>query len=298
MTQDETEASLGAESPPHPLSTSLPMRRRIAPGQDGGAAATARARDALAGAEFAPLDLAELLTLDIPERGMVLDPIIPEKGLALLYAMRGTGKTHVALGIAHAVATGGAFLNWRAPQPRRVLLVDGEMPASDLRGRLQSIVAGTGVAAAPGMLKVLAGDLLEDGVGDLADPQVQRKARALSRRRRAAHPRQPGEPHARAARKRHRRLDDDAAVAAAAAPARHLGARRASCRQERRAARRQQSRGPARYLDQPAAPERLQPGRRRALRGPRRQGPRAARRAGAAVRGDARNRGRTRRPGP
>ena len=106
---------------------------------------------------------------------MVLDPIIPEKGLALLYAVRGTGKTHVALGIAHAVATGGAFLNWRAPQPRRVLLVDGEMPVSDLRDRLKSIVAGTGVAAAPGMLKVLAGDLLEDGVGDLACPQVQRK---------------------------------------------------------------------------------------------------------------------------
>jgi hypothetical protein len=116
--------------------------------------------------EFAPLDLDDLLALAIPERGMVLDPIIPEKGLALLYAMRGTGKTHVALGIAHAVATGTAFLTWRVPQPRRVLLVDGEMPAADLRSRLQAIVAGTGVSAAPGMLRA-------EGIGDLAREEVQ-----------------------------------------------------------------------------------------------------------------------------
>jgi hypothetical protein len=166
MTYDETASPLGAGSPPGLALELVADAPSIAPAQE---------RDAVAGAEFAPLDLAELLALDIPERGMVLDPIIPEKGLALLYAVRGTGKTHVALGIAHAVATGGAFLNWRAPQPRRVLLVDGEMPVSDLRDRLKSIVAGIGVAAAPGMLKVLAGDLLEDGVGDLAHPQVQRK---------------------------------------------------------------------------------------------------------------------------
>ena len=99
---------------------------------------------------------------------------IPEKGLALLYASRGTGKTHVALGIAHAVATGGAFLNWQAPKARRVLVVDGEMPAADLRQRLHTIVAGTGVTAAPGMLKLLAGDLREDGIGNLARPELQR----------------------------------------------------------------------------------------------------------------------------
>jgi hypothetical protein len=36
---------------------------------------------------------------------MVLDPIIPEKGLAMLYAPRGIGKTHVALGIVYAAAS-------------------------------------------------------------------------------------------------------------------------------------------------------------------------------------------------
>jgi hypothetical protein len=37
---------------------------------------------------------------------MVLDPIIAEKALAMVYAHRGTGKTHVALSIGYAVATG------------------------------------------------------------------------------------------------------------------------------------------------------------------------------------------------
>jgi len=51
-----------------------------------------------------PLNLESFLSLAIKPREMILNPIIPEKGLAMLYASRGTGKTHVALGIAYAVA--------------------------------------------------------------------------------------------------------------------------------------------------------------------------------------------------
>jgi hypothetical protein len=83
-----------------------------------------------------PLTLSEFFSLEIKPREMLLDPIIPEKGLAMLYASRGTGKTHIALGIGYAVATGTGFLRWKAPKPRRVLLVDGEMPAAALQERL------------------------------------------------------------------------------------------------------------------------------------------------------------------
>ena len=67
-----------------------------------------------------PIDLQELFALDIKPREMVLDPVIPEKGLVMIYAARGTGKTHVANSIAYAVATGGKFLRWQAPKARRV----------------------------------------------------------------------------------------------------------------------------------------------------------------------------------
>ena len=106
---------------------------------------------------------------------MLLDPILPEKGLAMLFAARGTGKTHVTISICFAVATGTSFLKWTAPKPRRVLLIDGEMPAGALQERLATVVASAPSAPPdPDNLKILAGDLIEGaGIGNLALPAVQ-----------------------------------------------------------------------------------------------------------------------------
>jgi putative DNA primase/helicase len=117
------------------------------------------------------LDLHELLALEIEPREMVLDPIIPEKGLAMIYGLRGSGKSHVALGIACAVARGTRFLAWQAPKPREVLLVDGETPAATLRERVHAAIGDRKIE--PGMLKVLSGDLAEDGIRSLGSPALQ-----------------------------------------------------------------------------------------------------------------------------
>ena len=45
---------------------------------------------------------------------MVLNPILPTQGLAMLYSKRGLGKTYLTLGAALAVARGGRFLCWNA----------------------------------------------------------------------------------------------------------------------------------------------------------------------------------------
>jgi hypothetical protein len=125
-------------------------------------------------------NLAGFLALEIKPREMVLAPVIPEKGLAMLYASRGIGKTHFALGIAYAVATGGEFLKWKAPKARRVLLIDGEMPAAALQERFSQIVKGTEKQPAPDMLNVLCGDLVEEsGIGNLANSAVQAEVDAL-----------------------------------------------------------------------------------------------------------------------
>ena len=122
-----------------------------------------------------PLDLREFLQLSIKPREMLLDPILPEKGLAMLYAARGTGKTHVALGICFAIATGTKFLKWHAPKARRVLLIDGEMPAAALQERFATIVASApDVDLDPDKIRILAGDLIEvGGIGNLASSEVQ-----------------------------------------------------------------------------------------------------------------------------
>jgi putative DNA primase/helicase len=122
-----------------------------------------------------PLNLREFLKLSLKPREMLLDPILPEKGLAMLFAARGTGKTHVALGIAFAVGTGTQFLKWKAPRPRRVLLVDGEMPAAALQERFASIIASAPETQLdPENIRILPGDLIEaGGIGNLASPDVQ-----------------------------------------------------------------------------------------------------------------------------
>ncbi|MCZ6565212.1 MAG: AAA family ATPase, partial [Gammaproteobacteria bacterium] len=90
--------------------------------------------------QFETVTLAELLDKELPPRENVLAPWLPCQGLAMIHAPRGVGKTHIALGIAYAVACGGSFLRWQAVTPRNVLIIDGEMPAVVLQERLASIV--------------------------------------------------------------------------------------------------------------------------------------------------------------
>ena len=81
----------------------------------------------------------DFLEISLPKRELILAPFLPTQGLCLLYAKRGVGKTHIAIGIGYAVATGGQFLKWKAPKPRKVLYIDGEMPACSMQERLSRI---------------------------------------------------------------------------------------------------------------------------------------------------------------
>lgn len=78
----------------------------------------------------------DLMLAELPPRQMLLEPLMTTKTLALLYGPRGLGKTFVAMGIAWAVASGGSFLGWRAARPARVVYLDGEMAATEMRERL------------------------------------------------------------------------------------------------------------------------------------------------------------------
>lgn len=112
-----------------------------------------------------PLQVAnveQILRTDFPPRKLLLEPWLTSQSLSMLYAWRGIGKTHAALNIAWAVASGTGWLGWRAPQAAPVLYLDGEMPAPALQERLASILASSTENAPPDNLRLLTPDLNRD----------------------------------------------------------------------------------------------------------------------------------------
>lgn len=72
----------------------------------------------------------------VKPRQPLLGDWLLERGLVLLYAPTGIGKSWLSMAVAAAVAGGGNLHSWVAPEPRRVFYVDGEMDVSDLKDRL------------------------------------------------------------------------------------------------------------------------------------------------------------------
>jgi putative DNA primase/helicase len=99
--------------------------------------------------------LPEFMRMQFPPLEMIVAPIIPTKGLTLLYAKRGVGKTHSALGISYAAASGGVFLRWKAPKAHNVLHIDGEMQAAALQERWLWTMNG---GVCPGTLRIMSSD--------------------------------------------------------------------------------------------------------------------------------------------
>ena len=122
------------------------------------------------------IGLCDFLAMEFPPRRMLLAPWLPMGGLAMLFAPRGVGKTHIALEVGYAVATASSFLRWRAPEPHPVLLIDGEMPAGTLQERLTCIVSRHGVdLPSSNYLRIVASDLHHLGLPDLSNTDAQRR---------------------------------------------------------------------------------------------------------------------------
>lgn len=118
------------------------------------------------------IGIADFLSLEFPPRENILDPWLPMQGLCMIHAPRGIGKTFLSLNIAVAVASGGQFLRWRAPQERGVLLLDGEMPGIVLQERLSYIIASVDdEPTAP--LTIITPDLQPSGMPNLIELEGQ-----------------------------------------------------------------------------------------------------------------------------
>jgi hypothetical protein len=139
--------------------------------------ASAEMQDDAARVDTRPLTvsgLAEFLAETLPPREPILSPIIMRQSLTMIHAWRGVGKTHVALGIAYAVASGGTFLRWSADKPRKVVYLDGEMPAIALQERLARIVKTSDAEPPEGFFRLATPDKQAGAMPDLAMIEGQR----------------------------------------------------------------------------------------------------------------------------
>lgn len=121
------------------------------------------------------LGIGDLLAHSFPVQESLLGPWLRKQTLAMVHAWRGVGKTHFALGVAYAVASGGSFLHWQAERPRKVLYIDGEMPGAAIQERLASLDASRGDAPAlpSDQFRIVTPDAQEQALPDLATPDGQ-----------------------------------------------------------------------------------------------------------------------------
>ena len=110
------------------------------------------------------INIGDFLRKELPAREVMLSPWLTMQSLFMIYAWRGIGKSWLALTLAYAVACGGVFLGWKAPQKRRVLYIDGELPAPTLQERLSLIVNSFDDEPLENGFSILTPDLQPNGV--------------------------------------------------------------------------------------------------------------------------------------
>lgn len=124
-------------------------------------------------------DFPILHRLDLPERRLIMAPWWREQDMGMICAPRGVGKTYFTLTLACALAAGMPVFGWSPARPLRVVDIDGEMAAVDLRGRIWGICHGTLNCWMPadGHLQIISRDrMAQQGrrLRYLSDPDTRR----------------------------------------------------------------------------------------------------------------------------
>ena len=110
--------------------------------------------------------LPELTNLEIPKRELIFDPFLPTQG-QMEYL--GSGRENNTSSFpALAAATGSDFMSWKVSKPYKVLYLDGEMAASDMKER--TVAAAKYFDTPPENIdnfKILSGDLNSGSLPDI-----------------------------------------------------------------------------------------------------------------------------------
>jgi hypothetical protein len=118
-----------------------------------------------------------LLQKAIPPRKFVLKPWLPEAAISMVFAPPGVGKSYLCLSAAGAIARGGQLFKtspWIAPEPKRVLYVDGEMHEADLQIRVKKLLSNIEENIPDDYLHYINGSWQENFIPDLSSIEGQK----------------------------------------------------------------------------------------------------------------------------
>ncbi len=126
-----------------------------------------------------------------PSREPLLGSWLLQRQLCMVYAATGVGKSMFTLAAALAVAGGCEYLGWKAPEARRVLLVDGEMDIAELQERAKLLMQAmpeldTATARKNLMLLAQQDQPLEVAFPDLAEEEGRLEVISRARKHKAA----------------------------------------------------------------------------------------------------------------
>lgn len=125
------------------------------------------------------LPINEFLSLNLEPKEFIIDPIFPKQGLMMIYAKRGIGKTYFALNLACCIAGGFNVFDdkWKINIPRKVLYIDGEMPANTMQERISSLIINLDEIKNPQNFQIITPDTQKETYGlipDLSKEEGQR----------------------------------------------------------------------------------------------------------------------------
>lgn len=92
--------------------------------------------------EINGIDAVTLAGMVFEKRSLFLGPWLSAGSLGMVYGWRGVGKTQFMMQIAYALGSGMPFLDWDVPRPVKALYIDGEMGASRLQARQDTLASG------------------------------------------------------------------------------------------------------------------------------------------------------------
>lgn len=125
------------------------------------------------------VSIEDLLKMEIEPPECFLEPFITKSSLGMIYAPRGIGKTYFALSLAYALSSGTSFLKFRAPKPRKVLYLDGEMSIFSMKERMEKIYHSHEIKPLKNHFQLVNSFLQEQALPDLGSSKEQKMLDSL-----------------------------------------------------------------------------------------------------------------------